>query len=138
MGNSTLSFGPFLCDPVTGSLWREGKSVAIGPRPTALLGMLLEVEGRVVTKADLMERAWPGPAVEEGNLTVQIATLRKLLGPKPDGTEWIVTVRGSVIACRARTMPGWRRWRRSRLLSRFFPSPISVVMPTRIILPMAW
>ncbi|NEJ73502.1 tetratricopeptide repeat protein [Rhizobium phaseoli] len=92
MGNSTLSFGPFLCDPVTGSLWREGKSVAIGPRPTALLGMLLEVEGRVVTKADLMERAWPGLAVEEGNLTVQIATLRKLLGPRPDGTEWIVTV----------------------------------------------
>jgi tetratricopeptide (TPR) repeat protein len=54
--------------------------------------LLLEAEGRVVTKADLMERAWPGLTVEEGNLTVQIATLRKLLGARPDGTEWIVTV----------------------------------------------
>ncbi len=39
-----------------------------------------------------MDRAWPGLAVEEGNLTVQIATLRKILGARPDGTEWIVTV----------------------------------------------
>lgn len=92
MGSARLSFGPFVYDPVTGSLWRDGKSVATGPRPAALLGMLLEAEGRVVTKVDLMERAWPGLAVEEGNLTVQIATLRKLLGLRPDGTDWIVTV----------------------------------------------
>ncbi|WP_132573184.1 winged helix-turn-helix domain-containing tetratricopeptide repeat protein [Rhizobium sp. BK008] len=92
MGSSRLSFGPFLYDPVTGSLWRDGKSVAAGPRPAALLGLLLEAEGRVVTKADLIDRAWTGLAVEEGNLTVQIAALRKLLGARPDGTEWIVTV----------------------------------------------
>ncbi|MBB2696609.1 UNVERIFIED_ORG: TolB-like protein/Tfp pilus assembly protein PilF [Rhizobium esperanzae] len=92
MGSSTLSFGPFLYDPATGSLRREGKPVATGQRPAALLGRLLEAEGRVVTKADLMERAWPGLAVEEGNLTVQIAALRKLLGARPDGMDWIVTV----------------------------------------------
>ncbi|TYK98176.1 adenylate cyclase, partial [Streptococcus dysgalactiae] len=35
----------------------------------------------------------PGMAVEEGNLTVQIAQLRKLLGPADDGGgEWIATV----------------------------------------------
>ncbi|PDT10080.1 winged helix-turn-helix domain-containing protein [Rhizobium sp. M1] len=92
MGSSTLSFGPFLYDPVTASLWREGRAVATGPRPAALLGLLLEAEGRVVTKADLMDRVWPGLAVEEGNLTVQIAALRKLLGARPNGTDWIVTV----------------------------------------------
>ncbi|EJC80903.1 putative integral membrane protein [Rhizobium leguminosarum bv. trifolii WSM2297] len=92
MGSSALSFGPFLFDPVTASLWREGKSVATGPRPAALLGLLLEADGRVVTKADLIDRAWPGLAVEEGNLTVQIAALRKLLGARPNGTDWIVTV----------------------------------------------
>ncbi|WP_245483801.1 hypothetical protein [Rhizobium ruizarguesonis] len=57
MGSSNLSFGPFVYDPVTGSLWRDGKSVATGPRSVALLGLLLEAEGSVVTKADLMERA---------------------------------------------------------------------------------
>jgi DNA-binding winged helix-turn-helix (wHTH) protein len=39
-----------------------------------------------------MDAAWPGTAVEEGNLTVQIAQLRKLLGPAADGGQWIATV----------------------------------------------
>lgn len=39
-----------------------------------------------------MAAGWPGLAVEEGNLTVQIAGLRKLLGTGPQGQDWIVTV----------------------------------------------
>ncbi len=39
-----------------------------------------------------MDAAWPDTAVAEGNLTVQIAQLRKLLGPATTGGEWIVTV----------------------------------------------
>ena len=39
-----------------------------------------------------MEAVWPNTIVEESNLSVQIAALRKLLGPQPDGREWIVTV----------------------------------------------
>jgi DNA-binding winged helix-turn-helix (wHTH) protein len=46
----------------------------------------------VLTKAQLMDAAWPGMAVEESNLSVQIASLRKALGGAPDGGEWIVTV----------------------------------------------
>ena len=57
-----------------------------------LLGALLKARGEVVTKAELMDAAWPGTAIEESNLSVQIASLRKLLGPAPDGGEWIVTV----------------------------------------------
>ncbi|MER8678154.1 MULTISPECIES: hypothetical protein [unclassified Mesorhizobium] len=39
-----------------------------------------------------MDAAWPGTAVEEGNLTAQIATLRKALVPADNGGEWIATV----------------------------------------------
>jgi TolB-like protein len=39
-----------------------------------------------------MEAGWPGLIVEEGNLTVQIAALRKALGPREDGQDWIITV----------------------------------------------
>jgi DNA-binding winged helix-turn-helix (wHTH) protein len=45
-----------------------------------------------VKKSDLMDAAWPGVTVEEGNLSVQIAALRKLLGPSPGGAEWIATI----------------------------------------------
>ena len=45
-----------------------------------------------MTKSDLMDAAWQGAAVEESNLSVQIASLRKLLGPVPGGADWIATV----------------------------------------------
>ena len=34
---------------------------------------------------------WAGLAVEESNLSVQIASLRKLLGERPEGGDWIAT-----------------------------------------------
>ena len=39
-----------------------------------------------------MRAAWSDTAVEESNLSVQIAALRKQLGPTPDGGDWIVTI----------------------------------------------
>jgi len=38
-----------------------------------------------------MDAAWPGLVVEESNLSVQIASLRKLLGEQPEGGDWILT-----------------------------------------------
>jgi TolB-like protein len=58
----------------------------------ALLAALLAAGGRAVDKSELMDAAWPGLAVEESNLSVQIAVLRRLLGPAPDGAAWIETV----------------------------------------------
>ena len=45
----------------------------------------------VLTKT-VMRAAWSDAAVEESNLSVQIAALRKQLGPAPDGGEWIATI----------------------------------------------
>jgi TolB-like protein len=83
------TFGPFVME--AGALTREGRAVALGQRALALLEALAAAEGPV-DKAALIEAAWPGTIVEEGNLTVQIAALRKALGTRPDGSEWIVTV----------------------------------------------
>ena len=92
------SFGPFVLDAARGVLQRDGKSVAVGQRGLALLEALLDAGGRVVAKADLMERAWPGTIVEEGNLTVQIAALCKALGTTADGQEWIARLYALVFA----------------------------------------
>ena len=86
------AFGPFVLDAGCGLLRRSGKPVAIGQRGVALLQALLEADGGIVSKAALMERGWPHTIVEDGNLTVQIAALRKSLGPGPHGHEWIATV----------------------------------------------
>lgn len=96
MQGSRFAFGPFVLDSAAGTLLRNGVPVAIGYRGLKLLAALAGRSGEILGKAELMDAAWPGKAVEEGNLTVQIAQLRKLLGPAGDGGEgggdWIATV----------------------------------------------
>lgn len=85
-------FGDFALDLSRGTLLRDGVPLTIGQRALALLGALAQADGRVVAKAELIDAAWPGAVVEESNLTVQIAALRKLLGSTADGSEAIATV----------------------------------------------
>ncbi|MDF0698153.1 winged helix-turn-helix domain-containing tetratricopeptide repeat protein [Rhizobium sp. MC63] len=87
-----FAFGPFVLDPEAGTLLRNDDPVAIGHRGLKLLAALVGRSGEILAKTELMDAAWPGMAVEEGNLTVQIAQLRKLLGPGAGGGEWIATV----------------------------------------------
>lgn len=87
-----FAFGPFVLDPDAGTLLRHDEPVAVGYRGLKLLAALVGRPGEILGKAELMDAAWPGTAVEEGNLTVQIAQLRKLLGPPAGGGEWITTV----------------------------------------------
>jgi TolB-like protein/tetratricopeptide (TPR) repeat protein len=91
MDEAQHRFGPFVLKPGR-QLQRDGQPVALGPRALTMLETMLAAEGEVVTKAELLERVWPGVTVEEGNITVQIAALRRELGSRPDGGEWIVTV----------------------------------------------
>ena len=53
--------------------------VAIGGRAVDLLRVLVERHGEVLSKADLIASVWLNMAVEEGNLTFQMATLRRTL-----------------------------------------------------------
>jgi len=64
----------------------DGAPVALGARAFDVLAYLDAHRDRVVSKAELLEQAWGGLAVEEGNLSVQISSLRKLLGPKAIAT----------------------------------------------------
>ena len=87
MSLQLVTFGSFAFDCGRGTLLRRGSPVAIGTRGRALLKALLEANGEVVTKSALMDAAWPCTNVEESNLTVQIAALRKVLGRSHDGEE---------------------------------------------------
>ena len=88
----TIRFGPFTLDPARMTLASGGEVSQLGNRASLLLKRLADADGATVSRDALMSAAWPGTAVEEGNLTVQIATLRKILGRDPDGEEWIVNV----------------------------------------------
>ena len=92
MPKQLLAFGPFVLDMDRGALLRDGRTLTIGHKALLLLHALLQSPGNPLGKASLMDAAWPGTAVEESNLSVQIAALRKLLGATEDGGQWIATV----------------------------------------------
>ncbi|HVJ51227.1 MAG TPA: winged helix-turn-helix domain-containing protein [Aliidongia sp.] len=58
-------------------------------RALDILAMLVEAEGELVTKSELMDRVWPNTIVEEHNIQVHVSALRKALGADAD---WIRTV----------------------------------------------
>jgi TolB-like protein len=87
-----FAFGPFILDLQRGRLLREGQPVAVSSKGLRLLEALLGSPGRVLTKAELMRAGWGDTAVEESNLSVQIAALRKQLGSTGDGGDWITTI----------------------------------------------
>ena len=92
MSVERLTCGPFELDPATNVVRRDGEPLALGLRGALILEALLTRPGDVVTKSELMDAAWAGAAVEESNLSVQVAALRKALGTGPGGGEWIVTI----------------------------------------------
>ena len=92
MPGQRFAFGSFVFDADAGTLFRRGVPVPLGYRASRLLAVFLNRPGEVLSKTGLIDTAWEGAAVEEGNLSVQIASLRKHLGQSDAGGEWIATV----------------------------------------------
>ena len=90
--SAAYAFGPFRLDAETEILFRGADPVVLGRHAVALLRVLVERPEAPVSKEVLMETAWPGRAVEESNLSVQIAALRRALSEEPGGEAWIETL----------------------------------------------
>lgn len=77
---SMLRLGDFEIDRASRTLRHQGRPVPLGARALDLLWALIAARGELVTKDELLRRAWPGLVVEEGNVQVQVSALRKVLG----------------------------------------------------------
>jgi predicted ATPase/DNA-binding winged helix-turn-helix (wHTH) protein len=89
-----FSFGPFLLLPGQQLLLEAGAPVRIGSRALLILTALVENVGELVSKTELMARGWPDAVVEEGNLKVHIAALRRALGDGQQGRRYLATING--------------------------------------------
>ena len=87
----TYRFGPFRLDADAEILFRGAEPIVLGQRAVALLRLLLQQAGIPVAKDALFEAAWPGLAVEDSNLTVQVAALRRAFD-EAGGANWIETI----------------------------------------------
>ena len=89
-----ISFAPFRLVPSQQLLLEDGKPVRLGSRALDILIALAERPNELVSKEDLIARAWPDTFVEEGNLRVHIATLRRALGDGQAGKRYVANIPG--------------------------------------------
>jgi predicted ATPase/DNA-binding winged helix-turn-helix (wHTH) protein len=92
--NDVVSFGPFRLFAAERLLEKGDEPVLLGGRALDLLIALVERAGEVISQRHLISQAWPRLTVEEANLRVQIAGLRKALGDGQDGAHYVINVPG--------------------------------------------
>jgi Tol biopolymer transport system component/DNA-binding winged helix-turn-helix (wHTH) protein len=85
-------FGDVEVDAEAFQARRAGVPVPLEPKALELLLLLVRSEGRLVTKAALLQAVWPGTFVTESALTRLVAQLRKGLGDDVQGERYIETV----------------------------------------------
>ena len=87
-------FGAFRLDPARRLLTFHRQLIQIAPKPFDTLLALVERNGLIVPKKELLKLIWPETHVEEANLSQNIFLLRKLLGKDDAGHRYIETIPG--------------------------------------------
>jgi DNA-binding winged helix-turn-helix (wHTH) protein len=82
--DAALEFGRFRVLLRQRQLLADSVPVELGTRAFDLLVVLLEADGLLLTKEELLSRVWPDVVVSEENLKVQVSALRKALGADRD------------------------------------------------------
>ena len=89
---ASYTFGPFRFDAGVCRLSRDGEPLAIPDRHASILLRLVAQAGKIVSKDALIDVAWKDVAVGDNSLEQAISSLRRTLGPAPDGAPYIETL----------------------------------------------
>jgi len=111
--SASVEFGRFTLLPLRRELLSDGVPIELGGRAFDVLMALIEANGTVLSKVDLIGRVWQGRVVEENNLQVQIAALRKALAADRGlvrtvagrGYQFVGEVRAVTVASTAAPVP---------------------------------
>jgi two-component system response regulator RegX3 len=91
----TLESGPVRMDVERHVVTINGKHTPLPLKEFELLEMLLRNSGRVLTRAQLIDRVWGSDYVgDTKTLDVHVKRLRSKVEPEPANPHFIVTVRG--------------------------------------------
>ena len=85
-------FGPFHLDVRERRLSRGCDVIPLRLKVFETLRVLVENAGQLVTKQELLDTVWPETTVEENNLNHNVSVLRKALGERATGQQYIETV----------------------------------------------
>jgi DNA-binding winged helix-turn-helix (wHTH) protein len=86
-----VRFGAFAVDLPRRQLIRDGEELHLTPKAFDLLALLIDEAPRVVPKAELHARLWPGSFVSDATLVGVVKELRRALGDRDPGSPVIRT-----------------------------------------------
>jgi DNA-binding winged helix-turn-helix (wHTH) protein len=89
-GTTIYRFGAFELDTGQRLLTREGRRIQLPDRQFDLLVVFLSNPGRIISKNELIKKAW-GVSVSDSSVEVAISNLRHELGDREDETPYIET-----------------------------------------------
>src|SRR5215470_228711 len=95
MKNNTdciYEFGPYSLIVEERQLLVDGRQAPLTPKALDILIMLVQNNGRVLEKKEIMDQIWPDTFVEEATLAQNIFTIRKTLGESIKGIQYIETI----------------------------------------------
>lgn len=104
-----FEFGRFRVCARRRRVFKDDEAINLGARAFNILLMLVQAEGRLLTKHELLKRVWPTTTVEEHNIEVQISALRKALGDKGEIIQ-TEAGRGYRLAARVRVQREHATW----------------------------
>src|SRR5438105_13499345 len=89
-----MRFGAYDFEPYSGELRKEGMRVRLEGQPVAILRMLLERPGELVTREELQKKRWPADTFVdfEHSLNAAIKRLRAALNDSADHPRYIETL----------------------------------------------
>ena len=118
---ASFEFGRFRILPQRREVLVDGRPMELGGRAFDALMVLIEADGAVVSKDELMSRVWPGRIVEDNNLHAQIKALRRAFSDH----DLIRTVvgRGYQFAGEIRARPAGQSDRADSAVVRDMPGP---------------
>lgn len=86
-----ISFGPFRFDLADECLWRGTQAISLRPKAFAVLKLLVEHPGRLVTKQQVLDVVWPDTFIGDAVLKDNIRQLREALDDNARSPRYIET-----------------------------------------------
>ena len=92
--NNSVRFGVFELDTGTGELRKHGVRIKLQDQPFAVLLILLEKPGQLITREEVQQRLWPGDTFVEFDKGIYNALkrLRETLGDGAENPRYIETI----------------------------------------------
>ena len=87
-----IAFGPFRLDPQQKKLWKGDEELKLGPTATAVLQVLIEQAGQLVSQEELLQEVWAETAVSKKALQGCIRQIREVLGDSVARPNYIETI----------------------------------------------